>query len=277
MAFVGSTQATGVRSSGLSDGEDDPDFVRALARGLQVIEAFDAAQEPQTLSELSIKVGLSRGSTRRLLLTLEHLGYVGSAAGRFFLLPRTLRLGHAFLSSQPVWHLTRSYLEKLVTATGESASIAILDETDIVYVARVSARRLVNDTIGIGTRFPAYANSMGKVLLAALAEKELKRRLLKLSLRRITEHTIVDRSELVSEIQKVRKNGWAINDQEMQLGLRSIAVPLRDSETNIVAALNLSTNPARASLKTLEKQYLPLLMECANELSAMIAWHRNVR
>jgi IclR family pca regulon transcriptional regulator len=276
MVLTSSTQ-TNARSSGLADGEDDADFVRALARGLQVIEAFDAAQEPQTLSQLSMNVGLSRGSTRRLLLTLEHLGYVGSADGRFFLLPRTLRLGHAFLSSQPIWQLTRPYLEKLVAETGESSSIAILDDIDIVYVARAAARRLVNDTIGIGTRFPAYANSMGKILLAVLGEKELKQRISKMNLRKITEHTIVDRDELFKEIQRVRKNGWATNDQEMQLGLRSIAVPLRDADDKVVAALNLSTNTARTSLKALEKQYLPPLMECASELSAMISWHRNIR
>lgn len=276
MVLAGLPQAD-ARSSGLSDGEDDADFVRALARGLQVIEAFDAAQDPQSLSQLSLKVGLSRGSTRRLLLTLEYLGYVGSADGRFFLLPRTLRLGHAFLSSQPLWQLTRPYLERLVAETGESSSIAILDEVDIVYVARVAARRLVNDTIGIGTRFPAYANSMGKVLFAALEEKELKRRLSKMDLRKITEHTIIDRSKIISEVQKVRKTGWALNDQEMQLGLRSIAVPLQDADNNVVAALNLSTNTARVPLKALEKEYLPPLIECAKELSAMISWHRNIR
>jgi IclR family transcriptional regulator, pca regulon regulatory protein len=188
-----------------------------------------------------------------------------------------LRLGRQKRMAQPLWQLTQPYLEKLVAETGESSSIAILDEVDIVYVARVAARRLVNDTIGIGTRFPAYANSMGKILLAALGEKELKQRLSKMDLRKITEHTIADRSKLLSEIQRVRRNGWAINDQEMQLGLRSIAVPLRDADNKVAAALNLSTNTARTPLKALEKQYLPPLMECANELSAMISWHRNIR
>jgi IclR family pca regulon transcriptional regulator len=251
--------------------ENDRDFVRALARGLSVIECFDSAHTAMTLSEVATRSNLSRGSARRLLLTLQRLGYVGNEGTRFRLHPRTLKLGYAYLSSQPVWNLARSFIDGVSRDTGLSCSIAILDGTDIVYVARAAAKRILNDYIAIGTRLPAFATSMGRVLLAGQSDAGLDDYFKTEKIISHTPFTNTDIAALRHIIALTRGRGWASNDQEIELGLRSIAVPIRDDGGNVVAAMNVSAQSLRVEMSVLEQTYLPVLREAADAVSALLA------
>ena len=253
----------------LPNGEEDPDFVRALARGLTVLEAFDADRPSMTLSEVAARVGLTRGSTRRLLLTLAQLGYVGVDGSSFSLRPRVLRLGYGYLSALPVWTAARPVVEAVAAETGESCSVSVLDGTDIVYVVRAAARRIVNDYLAIGTRLPAYATSMGKVLLAALPEPELRRYLDSTRMERLTATTLADGRALLRALEETRRRGWAVNDEEIEPGLRSIAVGIPGGK-GPAAAINVSV---RASLVPVEalQDYLPPLRRAAQSIGELLA------
>jgi IclR family pca regulon transcriptional regulator len=242
------------------------EFVRALARGLAVIESFEAIRHPLTLSEIAARTKLSRGTVRRALITLNALGYLSDERGRFTLTPRVLRLGYSYLSSQPVWALARPYVETVSVKTGETASLAVLDAGMIVYVLRATAPRLLNDALSIGTRLPAYCASMGRVLLAGLPESELDRYLRKTEFRQLTPFTVIDADRLKAIIALTRETGFAVNDQEMEVGLRSIAVPITNLEGTVVAALNVSCSTARVSHVEMEKNFLPVLKSAAHEI-----------
>jgi IclR family pca regulon transcriptional regulator len=242
------------------------EFVRALARGLAVIESFEAIRHPLTLSEIAARTKLSRGTVRRALITLNALGYLSDERGRFTLTPRVLRLGYSYLSSQPVWALARPYVETVSVKTGETASLAVLDAGMIVYVLRATAPRLLNDALSIGTRLPAYCASMGRVLLAGLPESELDRYLRETEFRQLTPFTVIDADRLKAIIALTRETGFAVNDQEMEVGLRSIAVPITNLEGTVVAALNVSCSTARVSHVEMEKNFLPVLKSAAHEI-----------
>jgi len=242
------------------------EFVRALARGLAVIESFEAIRHPLTLSEIAARTKLNRGTVRRALITLNALGYLSDERGRFTLTPRVLRLGYSYLSSQPVWALARPYVETVSVKTGETASLAVLDAGMIVYVLRATAPRLLNDALSIGTRLPAYCASMGRVLLAGLPESELDRYLRKTEFRQLTPFTVIDADRLKAIIALTRETGFAVNDQEMEVGLRSIAVPITNLEGTVVAALNVSCSTARVSHVEMEKNFLPVLKSAAHEI-----------
>jgi IclR family pca regulon transcriptional regulator len=262
--------SVGPRPDGpLPDGEDDPDFVRALARGLAVLETFDADHVTMTLSEVSDRVALSRGSTRRLLLTLAQLGYVGMAGSRFSLRPRVLRLGYGYLSALPVWTAARPIVEAVARETGESCSVAVLDGTDIVYVVRAAARRIVNDYLAIGTRLPAYATSMGKVLLADLSERDLARYFEVERLERITSTTLTDPDALRRALAEARQRGWAVNDEEIESDLRSIAVGIPGPQ-GLAAAVNISVRASRIPVERLQ-DYLPHLRAAAATIGELIS------
>jgi IclR family transcriptional regulator, pca regulon regulatory protein len=252
----------------LPGGEEDPDFVRALARGLAILETFDANHSAMTLSEVAERVALTRGSTRRLLLTLAELGYVGMADNRFSLRPRVLRLGYGYLSALPVWTAAKPIVESVATETGESCSVAVLDGTDIVYVVRAAARRIVNDYLAIGTRLPAYATSMGKVLLAGLSETELVNYLEVAQLQRITSATLTSPDDLRRALAAVRHDGWAVNDEEIEMDLRSIAVGIPGGQ-GMAAAINVSVRASRIPLERLQ-DYLPHLRRAASTLAELI-------
>lgn len=248
-----------------------PDFVQSLARGLAVITAFDADHPRQTLSEVARTTGLTRATARRFLHTLVELGYVDTAGSAFWLTPRVLDLGYSYLSTMPLTDLAQPHLERLSARLGESSSVAVLDGHDIVYIGRVQVRRIMNISITIGTRFPAFATSMGRVLLAALPADELDTRLAALDVGALTPHGLADEAELRTELAAIADRGWALVDQELEPGLRSLAAPVRDRHGRVVAALNLSTHAARYSIEQLRAELVPATVDTAHALSGDLA------
>jgi IclR family transcriptional regulator, pca regulon regulatory protein len=240
----------------------DAVFVQSLERGLMVIRALDSP-DPKALSEVARSTGLSRASARRFLLTLRQLGYVREAGGRFALTPRVLDLGYAYLSSLTLPEVAQPHLERLVARVHESSSVSVLDGDDVVYVARVPTRRIMSVTISVGTRFPAYATSMGRVLLADLPDEDVDARLGRADLRRLTVRTVATANDLRREIERVRRQGYALVDEELEEGLRSVAAPIRDGTGAVVAAINLPVQAARTSVAVMRRDLLPPLQETA--------------
>ncbi|MFB9468904.1 IclR family transcriptional regulator C-terminal domain-containing protein [Nonomuraea salmonea] len=247
------------------------DHVQSLARGLAVIRAFSAAQPELTLSQVARATGLSRAAARRFLITLTDLGYVRSDGRLFALTPRVLELGYAYLSSLSLPEVADPHLERLAAEVRESASVAVLDGEDVVYVARVATARIMRVTISIGTRFPAYCTSMGRVLLAGLPAAELDAYVERAELRRLTSRTIVLPAALRAELDEVRRRGWAMVDQELEEGLRSIAAPIRDRSGRTVAAVNVSTHASRTSLQAVRRDLLPPLLATATKIESDLA------
>ncbi len=247
------------------------EYVQTLARGLAVIRAFSAEHANLTLSEVAKETGLTRAAARRFLLTLMELGYVRTDGKYFALTPRVLELGFAYLSGQGIPDVAQPHLERLVAEVRESASVAVLDETDVVYVARVATSRIMRVSINIGTRFPATATSMGRVLLAGIAPEKLDVLLKGLELEALTPHTITEMKRLRAELDKVRAQGWAFVDQELEEGLRSIAVPIRDMHGTTLAALNLSSTTSRTTLASARRDLLPQLLATAARIEADLA------
>jgi IclR family pca regulon transcriptional regulator len=238
-------------------------FVQSLARGLAVIRSLDASR-PLTLSEVARASELSRAAARRFLLTLEQLGYVRQAGGRFELTPRVLELGFSYLSALGLPEVAQPHLEALVEQVHESSSVSVLDGTTIVYVARVPTRRIMTVMISVGTRFPAYATSMGRVLLAGLEPDALAALLERSHLEPLAHDTIATRAELEDELDRVRAQGYAIVDQELESGLRSVAAPIRDRGGTAFAAINLAVQAARVSVEEISGSLLePLLATAA--------------
>ena len=246
---------------------EDRDFVTALASGLEVILAFDEEHPRMTLSEVAARTGMNRARARRFLLTLHALGYVRKEQRVFELAPRVLQLGYAFLSANNYRSVIQQVLEDITRESGESSSLGVLDGEEVTYVARSSSRhRLMAITLSVGTRLPAAYTSMGRVLLAQLPDGELDAWLERAVLERHTEKTITDKAELRKCILQVRQQGYAIADQELDSGLRSIAVPAFDANGKLLGAINISTNAARVSHETLMGQYLTLLQRKTREI-----------
>jgi IclR family transcriptional regulator, pca regulon regulatory protein len=248
------------------------EFVRALAKGLSVIEAFDGQAPAMTLSDVAKRTGLSRGTARRLLHTLVELGYVGFDGKLFSLKPRVLNLGFAYLYSHNIWQLAQPYMVEVVEKLHESCSIAVLDGADIVYVARVpTAERIMSINLGLGTRLPALHTSMGRAMLAYRPQAELQALLKRISpLRQYTPRTVTDPRELLANLEQVRKQGWALIDQELEVGLRSLAVPVFDFSGCAVAALNIGTQASRWTVSALQKDALPVLRAAAQSIDALL-------
>jgi IclR family pca regulon transcriptional regulator len=242
--------------------------VQALERGLAVIQVFSREHPTLTLSEVARLSGTTRATARRILLTLERLGHVRSDGRHFALTPHVLCLGWAYLSSLNLAELALPLMEDLTRKTGESCSIATLDLPDIVYVARVPTHRIMSITLSVGTRLPAHATSMGRVLLADLEPADLDAYLAAEPLERLTERTIVEPDALRAELAEVRERGWSIVDEELELGLRSVAVPLRGSDGRAAAALNVSAASSRAPVEHLRSEFLPLLQCAAQGISS---------
>ena len=249
----------------------DGDFVQSLERGLSVIRAFDADHPKLSLSEVAASAGLSRAAARRFLHTLVHLGYMQGSGGRFSLRPKILELGYAYLSSLTLPEVAMPHLEELVEQVRESSSVSELDGEDVVYIARVPAKRIMRVTISVGTRFPAYATSMGRVLLAAKPEEWLDEYLASVNLRCLTGHTITSPAELRQELRKVRNRGWALVDQELEEGLRSLAAPIRDWDGRVIAAVNVSTHAGRRSLDSVLEDLLRPLLATAERIERDLA------
>jgi IclR family transcriptional regulator, pca regulon regulatory protein len=243
-----------------------PDYVQSLDRGLAVIRAFDAGHAAMTLSEVAARAGLSRAVARRLLLTLEFLGYVRRHGRQFSLAPRTLELGFSYLSSLNVATLAQPIMEEVAHAIDESCSLAVLDAYDIVYVQRVPVRKVMTITLGIGARLPAFCTSMGRMLLAGLDDEALERWLRGLKPQVWTRRTLTDKSEIRSAIERARSLGYAYVEQELQEGLCSIAVPVRDARGATIAALNAGM-PLRADARAHAlRKVLPMLSDGARRV-----------
>jgi len=245
-----------------------PDFIEALARGLEVIAAFTPGRPVMSLTEVASATGLARPTARRILLTLTELGYVRAEGAGYALTPRVLELGVAYVRSQGLWEIARPHMESLSAATNESCSIAQLDGSDIVYVARVAVPKIVALAVQIGTRFPALQTSLGKVLLAALEPAEVATVLAEPTRSGLEPRWRPDREEREAELREVRARGWALTDQQLTLGIRSVAVPLRDGAGRVVGALNVNTHAAETTVDHLLGHHLPLLLRAAGEISA---------
>ncbi|MFZ0921140.1 MAG: IclR family transcriptional regulator C-terminal domain-containing protein [Candidatus Dormiibacterota bacterium] len=239
------------------------DFVQSLERGLAVIRAFDAEHPELTLSEVARAAGLTRASARRFLRTLSELGYVRSNGRLFALRPRVLELGYAYLSSLSLHEVAQPHLERLVGILRESSSVSVLDADDVVYVARVPTRRIMTITISVGTRFPAYATSMGRVLLAGQSDDWLDGYFSTVELRRLTARTVTDVAALRAELLLVREQGWAFVDEELEEGLRAIAAPINDQSGRVIAAVNVSSPVSRGSADLVRGEFLPHLLAAA--------------
>jgi len=242
----------------------DGDFVQSLDRGLSVIRAFDSDHPKLTLSEVAASTGLSRAAARRFLRTLVQLGYMRSDGSRFALRPKILELGYAYLSSLTLPEVAMPHLEQLVEQVHESSSVSELDGDDVIMTV----------TISVGTRFPAYATSMGRVMLAAQSDERLDEYLASVSLRGLTGHTITSATALRRELRKIRAQGWALVDQELEEGLRSIAAPIRDADGQVIAAVNVSTHAGRRTLNSIVEELLQPLLATARRIELDLARSR---
>lgn len=246
-------------------------FVQSMERGLAVIRAFDAQHPELTLSDVAREAGLTRAAARRFLLTLVDLGYVRSDGRLFALTPRVLELGYAYLSGLGLPQVARPHLQDLSRAVRESTSVSVLDGADIVYVARVPTARIMSVAIDVGTRFPAYATSMGRVLLAGLPAEELAQRLAGVRFEPLTARTVSSLDALRAELDAVREQGWAMVDQELEEGLRAVAAPITDRSGRTVAAVNVSLHAARSTAAVVRDDVLPALLATAERISADLA------
>ena len=249
----------------------DPNFMTSLARGLSVIQAFSQKKRQLTISQLSGKTGLSRAAVRRCLYTLSKLGFAGSDDGRhFYLGPRILALGYSYIASMPLATAAQPVLERVSHELHESCSISTLDRSEIIYVARANVTRIMSIDLGVGSRLPAFCTSMGRILLASLQPEDLEIYLSQTELKRYTDRTITSLEKLRQVLRLVSRNGYAIVDQELELGLRSMAVPIQNPNGRIVAALNVGTHAQRVSIQELQTKFLPRLRSAAQELSMLL-------
>jgi IclR family transcriptional regulator, pca regulon regulatory protein len=244
-----------------------PDFIEAIARGLDVLRAFGPNQPVMSLTAIAAEAGLPRPTARRILLTLERLGYVRQEDGGFALTPRVLDLGMSYVLSRGLWEIARPHMAELVAQTHESSSIAQLDGSDIVYVSRVAVPKIVTLAVTIGTRFPAMQTSLGKVLLAGLSPAEAEAALAQPSRSGITPRWQPDAGERAAALREVRARGWAVTDEQLAPGIRSAAAPLRDGNGQVIAALNVTVHAAETPLEVLTGKYLPLLLRAAGAIS----------
>ena len=250
----------------------DPNFMASFARGLAVIRSFSQQRTRMSIAQLSLRSGIPRAAVRRVLYTLSKLGYAGSDDSRTFLLrPQILALGYAYLSSAPLATSAQPILDQVSQAVHESCSMAVLDGDDIMYVARSSSsRRIMSIDLGIGSRLPAYCTSMGRVLLAHQSRPELAAYLRRVKPLPLTPRTELSRGRLEAILKATRANGYALVDEELEIGLRSIAVPVVDREGRVAAALNVSAQAARIGIVEMEKKFLPPLQAAALDLGMVV-------
>lgn len=252
------------------DALTDPSFMTSLARGLAVVRAFSDSRKPQTIAQISQKTGIPRAAVRRCLYTLQQLGYVDAELNNFSLRPKVLTLGYSYLSSTPLTVSSQPYLNNISRELGESSSLAVLDEGEVLYVARSAASRVMSVALNTGSRLPAYCTSLGRVMLAHLPPDQLDAYFARVKLRAMTEHTVVSHKRLREILAGVRRDGYAVIDEELELGLRSIAVPVRGASGQIVAALNVGAQAARVSADRMRQEFLPVLLRGAQELSVLL-------
>ena len=253
--------------------EDDQVGVQAFERGLDVIRAFASEQRPLTLSEIAEITKQPRASTRRLLGSLVRLKYAATDGLTFRLMPSVMELGYAYLSSSQFWDRVQPYMQEVMSELNESSSVGVLDLPDVVYVARAQARRIVqNMAIGVGRRVPAAVSAMGRLLLAYEPRHVVEAYLQERPLQAFTEKTIVDRDAFYAALDKGREQGWILVDEELEIGLRSLAVPLRDRSGKVIAAMNVGAVSARASAEQMISKFLPVLREAANKANHALSF-----
>jgi IclR family pca regulon transcriptional regulator len=245
--------------------------MQSLARGLEVVSAFQRARPSLTVAEVAELADISRAAARRCLHTLAVLGYARNTDGAFRLTPKALSLGYAYLSASPIVRVAQPVLEEVASHLHESCSMTVLDGNEIVYVARAATQRIISVGLSVGSRLPAYCTAMGRVLLAFSNESDLDVYLQRVKLARQTPHTITDASVLRRVLQNVRAEGFAVVDQELELGLRSIAVPVRQPDGRAAAAVNVGAQAARVDLDTMTRDYLPVLRGAAEQIALAIA------
>ena len=242
-------------------------YVQSFARGLEVIRSFSAAAPRQTLSDVAARTGLTRAGARRILLTLQALGYVESDGKLFALTPRILDLGFAYLSSMPLWNLAEPMMEALAERVNESCSAAVLEGTDIVYVMRVSTRKIMRNSLGVGSRLPAYCTSMGRMLMAGLPDEEVLELLHASTLEARTRHTLTDPQAILAKVRQARRQGWCLVNQELEEGLVSLAAPVLQRSGRTAVAMNISGQANRTSARQMQETMLEPLLETAQEIS----------
>ena len=252
------------------DALTDPDFMTSFARGLAVIRAFADSRQPQTIAQLSQQTGIPRAAVRRCLHTLQQLGYVDAELKNFTLRPKVLTLGYSYLSSTPLTLSAQPCLNQVSKTLGESSSLAVLEEDQVLYVARSATSRVMSVSLSAGSRLPAYCTSLGRVLLAHLPEAELDAYLARTTLTQMTPNTIVKPKALRAELARVREQGYALNNEELELGLRSIAVPVRGASGRVLAALNVGAQALRVTPERMVKEFMPVLRQGAQELSVLL-------
>ncbi len=255
--------------------DTSPDFIEALARGLDVIRAFQPRQPVMSLAAVAGATGLARPTARRILLTLEELGYARPVDGGFELTARVLELGMSYVLSRNLWEVARPHMEALVARTHESSSIAQLDGSDIVYVARVAVPKIIALAVTIGTRFPAMQTSLGKVLLAGLPSERVEQVLAEPSRSGIAARWQPDPAEREAALREVRARGWSLTDEQLARGIRSVAAPLRDGAGQVIAAMNVTVHAAETPVEVLTGEYLPLLLQTAGAISADFAAYKS--
>lgn len=246
------------------------DIMGGLAKGLAVIETFTADQPRQSIAEVAAASGLDRATARRCLLTLAHHGYADWDGKFFTLTPRVLRLGTACLATMPLPQIVQPLLDRLSDEIGESSSVSILDGAEIVYIARAAQRKVMSISLMPGTRLPAFCTSMGRVLLAALPEAGAEAILRAAPMAARTPHTLTEVAAVLRELARIRAQGYAVNDQEVEIGLRSIAVPLVNARGRVVAAINLGLAAASLPAEAIPDRFLPALRRAQAELRGMI-------
>lgn len=249
----------------------DPDFMTSLARGLAVVQAFQERKRHLTIAQISHRTEIPRAAVRRCLHTLIKLGYATSDGRTYSLLPKVLTLGHAYVSSTPLAVSAQPYLDRMSEQLHEACNMATLEGNDILYIARsATTQRLISVDLSVGGRLPAYCTSMGRILLAALDDVSLQDYLAQVELQPKTRKTLVDKTQLDQCLQQVRQQGWCIVDQELEQGLRSVAVPVYDASGQVLAALNVSTHAGRVSRNDLEQRFLPIMLAASRDLSLQL-------
>ncbi len=252
------------------DALTDPSFMTSLARGLAVLRAFGDSRRALTIAQISQKTGIPRAAVRRCLHTLKQLGYAEAEMNNFSLRPKVLTLGYSYLSSTPLAVSSQPYLNNISRTLNESCSLAVLDDSEVLYIARSATSRVMSVALNAGSRLPAYCTSLGRVMLAHMEPDELDAYFAKTKLRPMTERTVVSQKRLREILAGVRQSGYAINDEELELGLRSIAVPVRGASGKVLAALNVGAQAARVSTAQMEHEFLPVLQRGAQELSVLL-------
>lgn len=262
-----------VKGTVVEDVDGGIEHVRSFERGLRVIRGFGRQTPEMTLAEVARNAGLSRATARRLLHTLEHLGYAQRRDDRFSLTPKVMELGHAFLSSSGAQELAIPYMEQIRATLNESSSVAVLDGTEVVYIARVPANRVMTVHIGLGTRFPAYRTSLGRVLMTDCSEDELRDSWARTDRSKPAPKTITTFEQLKQVVNEVRSQGWSLVDQELEEDVAAVAAPIRNARGQVVAAMSISTHSSRVSREDIVSRFVPVLLEAAAGVSAAFASH----